>query len=74
MMSHKTFEENLRELCEGAETFVCEFCHHELPTTYRHPENPSFCFMDYVSEKDAAEIERVVSEMMTEDGYVRIEP
>jgi len=69
----KTFEQNLQDLCEGAETFVCAFCHHTLPVEYRHPEKPEYCFMDYVSETDAAEISRIVDEEMTAAGYVRTE-
>lgn len=53
--------------CCPPETFVCAECGHTLPVSHRHDEKPSVCFLDYVSAKDAKEIERVVAEVNS--GY-----
>lgn len=52
-------------LCCPVETFTCEVCCHVLPRGLEHSEKPGVCFLDYVSEKDRADIERAVAQSMS---------
>lgn len=50
---------------EPGEKFTCAECGHALPIEYQHEEMPGVCFLDYVSEKDAAFIDQVCREAMS---------
>lgn len=50
----------------GQETFICDFCGHELPWNYQHEEKPGTCFLDYTSEADQTRITQAMREIAPE--------
>jgi hypothetical protein len=47
---------------DGPPTFVCSECGELLPLSHQHQERPGVCFLDYVSERDRAEIRAAIAE------------